>query len=83
MSFVYGLHSQGLGSVLLNWSKTPADDRRLRAVLPLGDDETVICMAGFGHLRDRFPVAYSARPAVEDILVPATTRPRDEPVEVT
>jgi nitroreductase len=69
MSFVYGLHAQGLGSVLLHWSSMPSEVRRLRALVPLADDEVVVCMVGFGHLRDRYAVAYSTRPAVDDVLV--------------
>ncbi|QAY63608.1 nitroreductase family protein [Xylanimonas allomyrinae] len=75
MSFVYGLHAQGLGSVVLNG--TP-DDSVLRARVPLADDESVVCLVGFGNLRDRYPVACSARPEVDDILLThtGTVRPR-------
>lgn len=62
MSFMLGLHAEGLGSVALNWSKAPDRDRALRQALPdLRPDEAIIMFIGFGHLPDEFHVAASPR----------------------
>ncbi|QQR35431.1 nitroreductase family protein [Devosia oryziradicis] len=69
MSFLLALHARGLGAVSLNWSKGAAKDIELRRALPMRDDEAVIMLVGFGHLREQFSVASSWRPPVDDLLV--------------
>lgn len=69
MSFILGLHAQGIGSIALNWSKDQSVDRRLRGVVDLAVDENVIMIVGFGKLRDQYVVAHSARPPLEATLV--------------
>lgn len=67
MNFMMGLHAQGLGSVALNWSKTPSRDRLLRQLMPdLRDDEAVVMFIGFGHLPEEFRVAASPRIGLDE-----------------
>lgn len=61
MSFVLGLHSRGIGSVCLNWSKTPDVDRSFRAAFALEDHEVVLMLVAFGNLNDEYRVAASPR----------------------
>lgn len=68
MSFVLALHARGLGSVCLNWSKTPAVDRAFHAAFDLPQEEVVVMLIAFGHLRETFTVAYSPRVPVEETL---------------
>lgn len=68
MSFMLGLHAQGLGSIALNWSKTPTADRLMRSELGLGADEMIIMLVAFGNLRTSYTVANSARLPLGDIL---------------
>lgn len=68
VSLVYTLHSLGLGSCLLNWSRGPYDDRELRRELGLPDHEVVITLLAAGHLRPTFPVAASPRRPLSDVL---------------
>lgn len=61
MSFVLGLHAQGLGSVCLNWSKLPAVDRTFRSRFTIEDDELIVMLVAFGHLPEQYGVAVSPR----------------------
>ncbi|MBM9838427.1 nitroreductase family protein [Rhodococcus hoagii] len=48
MSLMYSLHAAGLGACALNWSRTAADDRRLRAELSLPPNEVVVTLMVVG-----------------------------------
>lgn len=68
VSLVYALHSLGLCSCLLNWSKGPHDDRKLRRELGLPENEVVITLLAVGRLRETFTVAASPRRPLRDVL---------------
>ncbi|WP_177213242.1 nitroreductase family protein [Celeribacter neptunius] len=68
MTLLYGLHAQGLGTCMLNWSVEKTQDKLLRAELGLGDEHLVIAMIGIGWLPDRFSVCASHRLECDDIL---------------
>jgi nitroreductase len=68
MSFIYALHSLGLGSCCLNWSATKRQDQKLRQVIAIEDSEAVIMMVAIGHLKNTFKVAKSARKPAEEFL---------------
>lgn len=61
MNFLLGLHARGLGSVPLNWSKTPSLDKRMRAAAGLDDATGIVFLVGIGNLRDSYRVAASPR----------------------
>lgn len=69
MSFVLGLHARGLGSVCLNWSKSPSKNDELIKTLNLPPASAVIMMVAFGHLRERYSVATSARSSLSEFLI--------------
>lgn len=66
MSLIFGLHSRGLGTCCLNWSKTVPDDDRMRALLHIPDDEVIIMFLAVGHLPEALTVARSVRRPLED-----------------
>lgn len=68
MSFIYGLHTQGLGSCALNWSKTSLQDKEMRKHLSIPENEVIIMFVAAGHLRESFMVAKSSRKYIEDVL---------------
>ncbi|WP_181409721.1 nitroreductase family protein [Martelella alba] len=68
MSFAYGLHAEGLGAVMLNWSVTHDQDDRLRHLTGLPESELVITMVGFGVLPDQLRVPVSQRKPVDYAL---------------
>lgn len=69
MSLAYALHAAGLGTCMLNWSATPAQDRALRRVIPISRHEAIITMMAVGTLKDRFRVAISPREPLETALI--------------
>ena len=68
MSFVLGVHAQGMGSVCLNWSKLPAVDRTFRRRFSIADDELIVMLVAFGHLLEEYRVAVSPRVPVAQTL---------------
>ena len=68
MSLCLALHAAGYGACCLNWSKEPADDRRLRAAAPIADAEQVIMLIAIGTLPERLDVAASPRRPLTDAL---------------
>ena len=68
MSLIYALHSLGLGTCCLNWSKMPHQDEALYSMLPHCQGERVIMMLAVGHYPDSLTVPQSASPAMDDVL---------------
>jgi nitroreductase len=65
MSLVLALHSKGLATCCLNWSKSATDDRAMRKLLKLPSAEVIITLLSVGHLPDRLSVARSVRRPLE------------------
>ena len=65
MSLAYGLHAEGLGAVMLNWSVTHARDRELRRLTRIPESSLVITLIGFGNLPDKLRVPISQRKPLE------------------
>lgn len=61
MSLVYALHGLGLGVCMLNWSKTPGQDKRLRNLFHIEDQHNIIMMIAVGHMPEVVRVARSPR----------------------
>lgn len=68
MNFILGLHSQGVGSCCLNWSKDVQQDRIMRDFIKIPENESIIMFVAAGLLRDEFSVACSPRLPTEDVL---------------
>ncbi|MEY4428457.1 MAG: hypothetical protein RLZZ182_1146 [Pseudomonadota bacterium] len=68
MSLLYALTYQGLASCPLNWSADVSQDRALRQLLQLPDDEVVIMLVAVGHWRDHYKVATSARLGIDTVM---------------
>lgn len=68
MSFLLGLHAQGLGAVPLNWSKTAQTDREFHAEFDIPEDEVIVMLVAFGHVPEEFHVASSPRIPVDEAL---------------
>lgn len=61
MSFMLALHAEGLGTVPLNWSEEPSQDRALRKLANLPESAQVVVMVGFGALPETLNVPVSQR----------------------
>ncbi|WP_118138330.1 nitroreductase family protein [Oceanicella sp. SM1341] len=68
MSLLHGLHAEGLGTCMLNWSVDRRTDAALRAEIGLGDQHLVIVLIGFGWLPERLKLCRSARLPVDEAL---------------
>lgn len=68
MSLSLALHSQGLGTCCLAWSKEHGTDQALRAMAGIPEGEQVIMLVAVGNLPDEFRVAVSARNEVGRML---------------
>jgi nitroreductase len=66
MSIVWALHSLGLASCCLNWAKGPVDDLRLRKLVKIKNEHTVLMMLAVGMPRENLKVCYSARKPVKE-----------------
>lgn len=67
MSIVMALHSLGIGSCCLNWSKGPIDDMRFRKKVAIKPSHTILMMLAVGYPKDDLKVCYSARRPSEEI----------------
>jgi len=68
MSLVYALHSLGVASCCLNWSKTPGDDLRIRKIIPIKDHYNIVMMLGIGYPREKIKVCASPRKPIDSVL---------------
>jgi nitroreductase len=67
MSLVYALHSLGVASCCLNWSKVVRDNIRIRKRLPIEPHHTIIMMLAIGYPSSNIKVCYSARRPLENV----------------
>lgn len=83
MSLVYGLHAVGLGSCCLNWSEEPKQDRYMREIAGIPDNEAVTMLIAIGNLPEEFNVAQSVRKPLEEVLVVGHCEGTTEPERVS
>lgn len=68
MSLCLALHEQGYGTCCLNWSKERHTDRHMHSAAAIPESEQIIMLLAVGHIPERFEVARSYRPPVEECL---------------
>lgn len=68
MSIIYALHSLGLASCCLNWSKSGKDDMKLRTVLGLKNEHSVMMMLSVGHPDEVNKLCVSPRRPLDEII---------------
>ena len=66
MSFVYACHSLGLGTCCLNWAKNTSDEKKLRSLLPIKKEHSVLMMVGVGLPFSEFKVCHSKRTPISE-----------------
>jgi hypothetical protein len=69
MSLVWALHSRGLVTCMLNWSKRKEKDLELRSYLRIPPSENIIVLVAVGHPPPMWRVAISARRQRADVLL--------------
>lgn len=68
MSFILACHAYGLASCALNWSASLIQDKEIRKLNVVEDDETIIMLIALGYAKDNSMVAKSPRKSVDEIL---------------
>lgn len=68
MTFIYALHSKGIGSCSLNWSVKPSKDKKLRRLINIPENETITFILACGYLPDQIKVASSPRKLTKEIF---------------
>ncbi|KJZ04354.1 nitroreductase [Pseudoalteromonas sp. CO348] len=68
MSFIYSLHSLGVGSCCLNWSQMIKPDLALRKMYDLPDSNSVIMMLAIGYPKEENIVCVSPRRDIKEVL---------------
>lgn len=66
MSVIYALHSLGVASCCLNWSQSPASDKKLRSCLDIKDNHTIIMMLAIGLPKENNNACISARRPLDE-----------------
>lgn len=68
MSLVWALHSLGVSTCCLNWSKGPRGDKEFRRDFPISDHHSIITMIAVGYPRDQIKVCASVRRSALDLV---------------
>jgi len=69
MSLVWALHSRGIATCFLNWSRDNASTSDLRKTANIATDEDVVVLIGLGYPEPGYRVARSRRRTLGDVLV--------------
>lgn len=67
MNLVLALHSIGIASCCLNWSKGPRGDIAMRKILPIQPRHSIIMMLGVGYVNKNITVCASPRRPISEI----------------
>ena len=67
MTLLYALHNSKIGACLLNWAATDSNDKELRKLLNVPDNEQIELLIGCGYIPDEIDIALSPRFPVSDI----------------
>lgn len=65
MSFIFGLESQGIASVCINWPDIAHRDKAMSKLLGLANHERVVMLIGYGYADDSGTTPYSAKRHLE------------------
>lgn len=69
MSFIFGLESQGIASVCINWPDIAERDRRMGKLLGLASHERVVMLVGFGYADATGDTPFSAKRSLNQLRV--------------
>lgn len=67
MTLILALHSLGVSTCCLNWSKGPRDDIKVRRRLPIRDEHSIVMFIAMGYPNPELQVCYSPRVPSSDI----------------
>lgn len=61
MNLCYTLHLKKIGCCVLNWYVRPKDDKELRRIVSIPDEENIVAFISCGIVKDKFKLAESPR----------------------
>ncbi len=67
MNLCYALHLNQIGCCVLNWYAMPKQDKELRKIINIPDEENVVAFIVCGKVPDKFKIAESPRINVENL----------------
>lgn len=67
MNLLYALHYYKLGACTLNWSAKIENDKKVRDILSLSENEVIVCLFTVGKLPPEFSIASSPRIPLDKI----------------
>lgn len=68
MNLAYALHYYEVGNCILNWSVKPKNDKEIRRIIPIKDEEIVCTLIACGNVPSEFKVCDSGKKDIRDIL---------------
>ena len=68
MNLCYALHYVRIAHCILNWSRTPAEDKEARKLLKIKPSESIIAVLTCGIPPEKFEVASSPRKVIEQVF---------------
>lgn len=74
MSLILALHSLGIASCCLNWSQSPAYDKKLRSLVNINSSHTIVMLLAMGKPSKKNNVCVSSRRPVDEIYSSLTLR---------
>lgn len=69
MSVVYAIHSLWIWSCCLNWSAYFYNDMKIRKVVPIKNNESIIMMIAVWNIPEKLKVAQSPRKNLKEVLI--------------
>ncbi len=68
-SLITAIHARQLGSCLFQTAKSNAKYNKIKALLNIQEQEDIICMVGFGYIKDRYRYIQTHRKPVASIAI--------------
>lgn len=69
MNLCYALYHEEVAHCILNWSRTPKEDLKLRKLVAMKPSESVVAVLSCGEAPDEFDVAVSPHKSVDETFV--------------
>ena len=67
MNFVNSMHSLGIGSCFLQYNVLKEEDRKMKSILTIPDNEQVAVVIAAGYYPDKSVITYSSRKPIEEV----------------
>ena len=69
MNLSYALYYKKIASCILNWSVLPKDDKALRRIADIPNEETIVLIMLLGKTPEKFKIAVSKRQNLTEYFI--------------